>query len=114
MATIIAPSGGSGGGGSTVAEGTYNATLPTIADGSTAGLELEKDGTLRAGLRPRGYRAGVVSTLYRTGILVTGAGNITITGEDGTSSGSFAVPVGLVLPGPINVSAATATFVGLM
>lgn len=90
----------------------YNAVLSAFTSGDSVPLQAEKDGTLRAGLRPRGHYAGTTGVLYQTGILVLTAGNLTITGEDGNSTGSLAYPAGVLVIGPLTVTAASATFLG--
>lgn len=88
----------------------YKTTLPTVIAGTDTRLQGEKDGTLRAGLRPRGY--ATTNQIYQGGVLITGDGNITVTGEDAVSSGSIPVVKGMTIPGPLTVTAATATFLG--
>jgi hypothetical protein len=88
----------------------YNTVLSAFSTGDSVPLQAEKDGTLRAGLRPRGY--ATANQLYQGGVLITADGNITMTGEDAVSSGSIAVVKGMTIPGPLTVTAATATFLG--
>ncbi len=90
----------------------YKPTLPNHTTETDARLQVERDGTLRAGLRPRGY--GTTAGAYRGGILITTAGTITFTGEDAVQVATVPVVVGMTIPGPITVDAVAGgcTFLG--
>lgn len=88
----------------------YSPTLPSHASKSDVRTQAEKDGTLRAGLRPRGY--GTTNGTYPTGVLVLTTGTLTVVGEDGSSSGSITVPAGVLIIGPCTVTLGSATILG--
>jgi hypothetical protein len=93
----------------------YNPTLPALT-ATAAGIrnQAEKDGTLRAGLRPRGLAAGTTGVLYRGGIVILTAGAYTMKGEDDVSTGSLTLPAGLTIVGPVTVTVSAATFLAYL